>query len=585
MATASATEPSWVCGTEKMAKCPGCGSTGSKPVLLRFRPSGLEHEQVLCRCPDCGCAFFSPPPAADYNASPPGGQAALAFYLQQGAGLWSITSTIAALQLPRGQRMLEIGCGYGFGLDFARRALDWNAEGFDPSPFAAAGRHDLGVPITLDYYRFGACQQEERDVILCSEVLEHMDSPIDFLRQLRQALRPGGALVLTTPNADAIRPDTPPGLLIPLLSVGYHTVLQSARSLRAALETVGFANIKVEERGASLLAHATDDLSVRPTIEPRDRARYRAWLLALSDAAAPGSDLRLGGLARAFREAVNAQDLGEAQQLFEALDAEYRQRLGRSLDEWNTACAPTEPDLEALAKYGGFALGPVLFHRALHRLLSGEERGAMQGAFERAGITASIARQALRAIGVDDGDLEDISWVASSEAVLCAAWRGAAETTEMLRRLELSPGIGDSSARRDVVARRVFTTLVNQGHYSIARVLRDVARAPLSRAEDSSDALADDELDALFSAAVLEANTLAGDAAFGVRLARGLRSAALRSLAGRSGGSAATLVWPTVEVEMLLLEKLKRTDELVALRNQGIASIATHAGVPPRPRV
>jgi SAM-dependent methyltransferase len=42
---------------------------------------------------------------------------------------------------------------------------------------------------------------ELHDVALCSEVLEHVDDSRAALRHLYQSLKPGGALVLTTPNA------------------------------------------------------------------------------------------------------------------------------------------------------------------------------------------------------------------------------------------------------------------------------------------------------------------------------------------------------------------------------------------------
>lgn len=206
----------------------------------------------------------------------------------------------------------------------------------------------------------------------------------------------------------------------------------------------------------------------------------------------------------------------------------------------------------------------------------------MQNAFECAMTAAELARQALRKIGVDDGDLEDVAWVAASEAILCAAWRGASEVPQMVSHLGPSPGVGAAAGRGPAIARRAFTTLVNRGHYDVARNLGDLATTALARAESAREPLVDDELDVLFSAAVLEANSASGDAALGVRLLRGLRAAAVRNLSARVGGSAATLVWPAVDAEILLLKRLGRKDELGALRNQGIATLTTQPGVPPR---
>lgn len=39
------------------------------------------------------------------------------------------------------------------------------------------------------------------DAVICSQVLEHIFTPMDFLEEIRRVLRPGGSLLLTTPFA------------------------------------------------------------------------------------------------------------------------------------------------------------------------------------------------------------------------------------------------------------------------------------------------------------------------------------------------------------------------------------------------
>jgi SAM-dependent methyltransferase len=46
---------------------------------------------------------------------------------------------------------------------------------------------------------------EEHDVVVCSEVIEHLHvAPVPVVRYLASALRPGGRLILQTPNATAL---------------------------------------------------------------------------------------------------------------------------------------------------------------------------------------------------------------------------------------------------------------------------------------------------------------------------------------------------------------------------------------------
>lgn len=43
------------------------------------------------------------------------------------------------------------------------------------------------------------------DVVICTEVIEHLENPREVFRNLHRLLRPGGTLLLTTPNQESIR--------------------------------------------------------------------------------------------------------------------------------------------------------------------------------------------------------------------------------------------------------------------------------------------------------------------------------------------------------------------------------------------
>ena len=104
---------------------------------------------------------------------------------------------------PRGEnRLLDIGCGNGATLSVYRR-LGWRTRGIDVSPQAAAACRRRGLTVhqgTVFDAPFGA----EFDLVLLSHVIEHVREPIAMLQRAAGFLAPGGAMVVSTPNARGI---------------------------------------------------------------------------------------------------------------------------------------------------------------------------------------------------------------------------------------------------------------------------------------------------------------------------------------------------------------------------------------------
>lgn len=101
--------------------------------------------------------------------------------------------------LPRGA-LLDAGCGLGWFLS----ALDpaWERHGLELSSFAAEHARAFG---DVREARLEACPFEDDsfDVVFCHHVIEHVPHPPSALAELRRVLRPGGTLVLGTPDFDS----------------------------------------------------------------------------------------------------------------------------------------------------------------------------------------------------------------------------------------------------------------------------------------------------------------------------------------------------------------------------------------------
>src|SRR5205085_2742698 len=246
----------WHRDLKQPAQCPVCGYSGETRLLLDLDSIVEPNQRVtFARCPRCGSVFqlnVAAPYYENYFASP----AAVKFYIEQGAGLETLVLPACIASARPIHRYLEIGCGLGFGLDFARHSFGWEVHGIDPSPLAAQGRDIFGLRIERRYFTRREAGAATYDAIAALEVLEHIDSPDDFLSTLRTNLSPDGILMLSTPNADYIEFAVEKPGLLSVLTPGHHAVLYTAGSIKLALQNAGFSDTQVAVRGATLLAVA-----------------------------------------------------------------------------------------------------------------------------------------------------------------------------------------------------------------------------------------------------------------------------------------------------------------------------------------
>ena len=111
----------------------------------------------------------------------------------------------AGRHLPKakpGQSLLDVGCGNGIFLDFARNA-GWQAQGIDFDGEAVACCVRKGLAVQMGGIEVLADQAERFDWITLSHVIEHVYDPVGLLRACHRLLKPGGGLWIETPNLEA----------------------------------------------------------------------------------------------------------------------------------------------------------------------------------------------------------------------------------------------------------------------------------------------------------------------------------------------------------------------------------------------
>ncbi len=493
--------------------CPNCGSTTPKPKLLTVNFRSPDHPDIrqsaVLQCPECTARFYDNQTVPDYAEAAMLERGRVPFYVQQGAGVSLITRPLAQVDVPAGAEYLEIGCGFGFGLDYAIRTRGWIGKGIDPAQLSAVGRDQLELPIELSYLRDDESAYGRCDVAMASEVIEHVPAPRQFLATLRKLLKPAGLLILTTPNGQDIAPGASSGALVPMLSPGLHLVFQTPESLRRLLLQEGFSQIEVLQDGHSLVAFASDAPFQLQTDTKVLSTAYLAHLLRRAAAVPRGSDLSFAFAGRAMLEAANAADWPAADAAWTLLLASARQRFNLDLAKMTELPAGTAgADLETLSRLMPLNLAALLYADAMRSLGRGVARSKLTSRFRCAAAAADALRQALHQLAMEDGLTEDLGWVCRMEALICQAATGDPRVVHDLADLPPAPGDDGGGARRAIAGRRVFVALVNAGHYEVARTIAQgegLSTAAFAQQPMLSQVpLEESERDAAFCLAVLD---------------------------------------------------------------------------------
>lgn len=97
----------------------------------------------------------------------------------------------------QGKKVLDMGCGTGDYLQaFGPDAIGIDASLYNLKMCKKKGlnvqKHDLNKALPFKSGTF--------DVVFCSHVMEHLDSPINGLREMNRVLRPGGTVIIGLPT-------------------------------------------------------------------------------------------------------------------------------------------------------------------------------------------------------------------------------------------------------------------------------------------------------------------------------------------------------------------------------------------------
>lgn len=236
---------------DEHVRCVSCAE-GSLAAHARgsywLAPDPPRRPFALWRCGDCG--LVQQQPRAEERALNLQYGDDYYVFAEDASRRWpravqQYVTHLAPFESSRPRRLLDVGCALGH-LAALAAARGWTVTALDVSRGATTRAAEMFGLSTLT----GALSDHADrpgirgafDAVMLGDVIEHVARPVEFLRQVRQVLAPGGVACIDTPNWAS-----PWRRFGGCRWVGFnrfHVNLFDAASLTRALEAAGFTHVR-----------------------------------------------------------------------------------------------------------------------------------------------------------------------------------------------------------------------------------------------------------------------------------------------------------------------------------------------------
>ena len=189
---------------ERVAACDVCGSpSNNHPIII------WKHNTPIVRCSTCGLIYANPRWKAEflfgyYNEDY--WEAYEKAVQAQAAGFqdWQDDTVGWVEPVRKNNRFLDVGCATGLLLSRAK-LKGWDVYGLELSPVSAKlARSITGAQIHVGTLDTATYPDGYFDVITLMDVIEHLQSPRAYIERIATLVRPGGMLVVSTPNIHSL---------------------------------------------------------------------------------------------------------------------------------------------------------------------------------------------------------------------------------------------------------------------------------------------------------------------------------------------------------------------------------------------
>jgi SAM-dependent methyltransferase len=240
--------------------CPLCGEDQAEPVAVG---NDLTHQSTretflaVC-CRECGLIRLDPRPhvamlPALYPPSCFGVPGSAARAARSSARATARLAARRCHAVPPGGRLLELGYSTRLHLDELRRIASptWLLEGVTPHEMLARTFRLKGFAVGLGRADSLAEPADAYDAVLLLHALEHSEDPSSEVLSARRCLRPGGRLIILTPNTDSVVARLFRGRHWSGYDFPRHLTLFDARTLRRLAVEAGFEIERIATVGSA----------------------------------------------------------------------------------------------------------------------------------------------------------------------------------------------------------------------------------------------------------------------------------------------------------------------------------------------
>jgi len=150
----------------------------------------------------------------------------------------------------KNNKMLDVGCGPGLFLIEAKKR-GWEVYGTEFTDKQLVYLKDKGINTLKGKLTNNSFEDGLFDVIISSEVIEHINNPVEEMQHFHRLLRKGGLVYITTPNFNALERYLLKGDY-EIIEYPEHLSYYTPTTINLLLTNNGFEKLKITTTGVSI---------------------------------------------------------------------------------------------------------------------------------------------------------------------------------------------------------------------------------------------------------------------------------------------------------------------------------------------